>query len=75
MDLVTTSGTYRRTTDFRVSTTDPDATPLPQRDGHTHWGDRDHDVVDGGKGRLILLVALVAPAEVQENRAIAPVRR
>ena len=28
-------GTYRRTADFRVSTTDPDATPLPLGDGHT----------------------------------------
>jgi transposase len=62
-----TSGTYRRTADFRVSTTDPDATPLPQRDGHTHLGYQDHYVVDGGTARIILMV-LVAPAEVQENQ-------
>jgi transposase len=62
-----TSGPYRRTADFRVSTTDPDATPMPQRDGHPHLGYQDHYVVDGGKARIIL-AALVAPAEVQENQ-------
>ena len=63
----TRSGTYRRTADFRVSTTDPDATPMPQGDGRTHLGYQDHYVVDGGKARIIL-TALVAPAEVQENQ-------
>jgi transposase len=62
-----TSGAYRRTADFRVSTTDPDATPMRQRDGRTHLGYQDHYVVDGGKARIIL-AALVAPAEVQENQ-------
>jgi transposase len=62
-----TSGAYRRTADFRVSTTDPDATPLLQRGGHTHLGYQDHYVVDGGKARIVLM-ALVAPAEVQENQ-------
>jgi transposase len=62
-----TSGTYRRTADFRVSTTDPDATPLPCGAGRTHLGYQDHYVVDGGKARIVLL-ALVAPAEVQENQ-------
>src|SRR5215218_6381900 len=62
-----TSGPYRRTADFRVSTTDPDATPMPQRDGHPHLGYQDHYVVDGGKARIVLMV-LVAPAEVQENQ-------
>ena len=62
-----TSGAYRRTADFRVSTTDPDATPMPMGDGHTHLGYQDHYVVDGGKARIIL-AALVAPAEVQENQ-------
>jgi transposase len=62
-----TSGAYRRTADFRVSTTDPDATPMPLGDGRTHLGYQDHYVVDGGKARIIL-VALVAPAEVQENQ-------
>ena len=62
-----TSGTYRRTADFRVSTTDPDATPMPMGDGHPHLGYQDHYVVDGGRGRIIL-AALVAPAEVPEHQ-------
>jgi transposase len=61
------SGTYRRTADFRVSTTDPDATPTPCGDGRTRLGYQDHYVVDGGRARIIL-AALVAPAEVQENQ-------
>jgi transposase len=62
-----TSGTYRRTADFRVSTTDPDATPLPLGDRHARLGYQDHDLVDGGRARIIL-AALVAPAEVQEHQ-------
>jgi hypothetical protein len=65
-DRTVTSGTYRRTADFRVSTTDPDATPMPHG-GTTRLGYQDHDVVDGGRARMIL-TALVAPAEVQENQ-------
>src|SRR5215207_1318205 len=60
-------GTYRRTADFRVSTTDPDATPMPHDEGRTRLGYQDHYVVDGGKARIIL-TALVTPAEVQENQ-------
>lgn len=66
-DRSKTSGAYRRTADFRVSTTDPDASPMPPGDGRTHLGYQDHYVVDGGKARIILAV-LVAPAEVQENQ-------
>lgn len=62
-----TSGSYRRTVDFRVSTTDPDATPMPLGDGRPHLGYQDHYVVDGGKARVIL-AALVTPAAVQENQ-------
>ena len=62
-----TSGTYRRTADFRVSTTDPDATPMPYGERGTQLGYQDHYVVDGGRARIIL-AALVAPAEVQENQ-------
>jgi transposase len=59
------SGSYMRTSDFRVSTTDPDATPM--RTGHgTSLGYHDHYVVDGGKRRIIL-AALVTPADVMEN--------
>ena len=49
-----------------MSTTDPDATYLKQRDG-VRVGYQDHYVVDGGKARIILSV-LVAPAEVMEDR-------
>jgi transposase len=61
------SGTYRRISDFRVSTTDPDATPL-NTDGSGKLGYRDHYVVDGGKARIIVGV-LVTPADVQDNQA------
>jgi transposase len=66
-DRTVTHGSYRRTADFRVSTTDPDATPMPLGEGRTHLGYQDHYVVDGGRARIIL-TALVAPAEVQENQ-------
>jgi transposase len=58
-------GRYRRTTDFRVSRTDPDATPMRAGFG-TAFGYHDHYVVDGGKARIIL-AALVTPADVMEN--------
>ena len=58
-------GSYRRTTDFRVSPTDPDATPMRTGTG-TALGYHDHYVVDGGKARIIL-AALVTPADVMEN--------
>jgi len=62
------SGPYRRITDFRVSTTDPDATPLGK--GHAgKLGERDHSVVDGGSARIIL-AALVTPADVQDNQVM-----
>jgi hypothetical protein len=66
-DRTVIRGTYRRTADFRVSTTDPDATPMPHGERGTHLGYQDHYVVDGGRARLIL-AALVTPAEVQENQ-------
>jgi transposase len=58
---------YQRVADFRVSTTDPDATPLRLKGGGTHLGYQTHYVVDGGKRRIILGV-LVAPGEVMENQ-------
>ena len=58
-------GTYRRTTDVRVSPTDPDATPMRTKHG-TALGYHDHYVVDGGKHRIVL-AALVTPADVMEN--------
>jgi hypothetical protein len=60
---------YRRTSDFWVSTTDPDATPMWTA-GKARLGYHDHYVVDGGKRRIIL-AALVTPADVMENPADA----
>src|SRR5215204_6293120 len=59
------SGPYRRLTDLRVSTTDPDATPM-KVGGQAALGYQDHYVVDGGKRRIIL-AALVTPGDVMEN--------
>jgi len=66
-DRTRTSGPYRRTADFRASTTDPDASPLRPTEGGTRLGYHDHYVVDGGKARIVL-TALVTPGEVQDNQ-------
>ena len=47
-------GVYQRTADLRVSTTDPDATPMRLKGGGTHLGYQTHYVVDGGKQRIIV---------------------
>ena len=60
---------YRRTSDFRVSPTDPDASPMWDW-GAIRLGYHDHYVVDGGKRRIIL-AALVTPADVMESQADA----
>jgi transposase len=60
-------GVYQRTADFRISTTDPDATPVRLNGGGTRLGYQAHYVVDGGKHRIIMGV-LVAPGEVMENQ-------
>jgi hypothetical protein len=53
--------------DLRVSTTDPDASPMHQKKkGASRLGYQTHYVVDGGKARVIL-DALVTPAEVNES--------
>jgi transposase len=58
---------YRRIADLRVSTTDPDASPMQHKNKSTsRLGYQTHYVVDGGKARVILDV-LVTPAEVTEN--------
>ena len=62
-----TCGHYRRTADFLVSTTDPDATSMRLKGGGVHLGYHMHYVVDGGKRRIILNV-LVTPSEVMENQ-------
>ena len=59
-------GSYRRTTDFRVSTTDPDATPM-RTSAATALGYHDHYVVDGGTARIVL-AALMTPADIMENQ-------
>jgi hypothetical protein len=59
---------YRRTSDFRVSPTDPDASPSWNW-GAIRLGYHDHYVVDGGKRRIIL-AALVTPADVMESHAM-----
>ncbi len=56
---------YERTSAWRVSPTDPDATPMRIKHGMA-LGYHDHYVVDGGKARIIL-AALVTPADVMEN--------
>ena len=59
---------YKRMADLRVSTTDPDASPMHQKKkgGSSRLGYQTHYVVDGGKARVILDV-LVSGAEVTEN--------
>src|SRR5215204_1807649 len=58
---------YRRIADLRISTTDPDASPMQAKNKSTsRLGYQTHYVVDGGKARVILDV-LVTPAEVTEN--------
>jgi len=59
---------YRRTSVFRVSPTDPDASPMWDW-GAIRLGYHDHYVVDGGKSRVIL-AALVTPADVMESQAM-----
>src|SRR5215208_830212 len=61
------SGPRKRTSDLRVSTTDPDATPMLMGEGEAKLGYQTHYVVDGDKVRIIL-AALVTPYEVSENR-------
>src|SRR5215207_7647341 len=58
---------YRRMADLRVSTTDPDASPMQHKNKSTsRLGYQTHYGVEGGKARVILDV-LVTPAEVTEN--------
>ncbi len=58
---------YKRMADLRVSTTDPDASPMHQKKkSASRLGYLIHYVVDGGKARVIL-DTLVTAAEVTEN--------
>src|SRR5436305_200854 len=65
-------GLYQRTSDFKVSTTDPDATSMRLKGGGTHLGYHTHYVVDGGKARIILHV-LVTPSELMDNQPMRDV--
>jgi hypothetical protein len=58
-----------RSSDVRISTTDPDATPMRLKGGGTHLGYHTHYVIDGGKRRIILAV-LVTPGEVMDNHPL-----
>ena len=66
-DRRVTHGRYRRRTDFKASTTDPDAALMARKGGGVHFGYHDHYAVDGGKARIVLGV-LVTPADVMENQ-------
>ena len=57
---------YKRLADLRMSTTDPDASPMHQKKSTSRLGYLTHYAVDGGKARVILEV-LVTAAEVTEN--------
>jgi transposase len=59
-------GTYQRMSDLWVSVTDPDAVLMKQHGQGTRLRYRNHYLVDGGKGRIILGV-LVTAADVMEN--------
>ena len=56
---------YERMSEWKVSTTDPDATPM-RTGARTTLGYHDHYVVDGGKRRIIL-AAFITPADVTDN--------
>lgn len=67
------AGGYRYTTDFPISTTDPDATPMHTGSG-TALGYHDHCVVDGARrasssGDRAALSRLRAPADPAGNRS------
>jgi hypothetical protein len=61
------SGYRPRTSDSRASKTDLDATPMTWAKSGRRLGYQVHNVVDGGKARIILN-ALVTPSKVTENR-------
>ncbi len=69
------SHSYKRTTDSKVSITDPSATPMmTSHEKHRRLGYHTHYVVDGGKARIIL-AALVTPASIQDNTPMLDLER
>ena len=66
---------YHRTTDQRISLTDPDATPMKSASNqNAALGYHTHYVVDGGKARIIL-AALVTPASIMDNTPMLDLER
>ena len=63
------TGTDERISSRKISRTDPDATPMSMRDGRTVLGYQDHDLVDGGKARMILH-AFVTPGDVSASQVL-----
>jgi beta-lactamase superfamily II metal-dependent hydrolase len=56
---------YKRMADLRMSTTDPDASPMYQKNkSASRLGYQTHYVVDGGKARVILDVIAPPPGEL-----------
>ncbi len=68
------TSSYERKSDWRLSTTDPDAALMKPRGAQACLGYHDHYVVDGGKARIILH-ALVTPADVMENQPMLDLLR
>jgi transposase len=63
-------GTYRRVSDFTMSTTDPDAALMRSKvGGPLRLGYQDSYVTDGGRAPVIMSV-LVTPGEVMENQVM-----
>jgi hypothetical protein len=53
----------------KVGRTDPDAAAMAMRDGRTVLDSQDHELVDGGKARIVLR-CLVTPGDVAENQVL-----
>jgi transposase len=62
-------GSYRRLADYRMSTTDPDASTMRTAGRLLRLGYQDTYVTDGGRARIILNV-LVTPGDVMENQVM-----
>ncbi|MGI8824229.1 MAG: hypothetical protein ACR2JC_01020 [Chloroflexota bacterium] len=58
---------YERVSHRKVSTTDPDATPMTMPDQRTLLGYQSHYMIGGGKARIIL-DALTMSGDVMENQ-------
>lgn len=58
---------YERLSHRKISTTDPDATPMTMADQRTVLGYQTHYLIDGGKARIILH-ALTMSGDVMENQ-------